>query len=167
MPTLWDMTQISQPHVRFTTSEGGGGRFEYLSHVLDTYDVKKKNKNHETTSNRSNPKQKQSSISFYFICVRQTKKKRDIGGASTAKETVSRFRALVAGISKGVESSNILVHLTSYTGHTSKNTYFLSCSACRSGSIPILAFIFSVMSSLKSKNYDIKTTLSGCFRLPN
>lgn len=42
MPTLQDMTQISQPHVRVTTSEGGGGRFAYLSHVLDTYDVEKK-----------------------------------------------------------------------------------------------------------------------------
>lgn len=42
MPTLQDMTQISQPHVWVTTSEGGGGRFAYLSHVLDTYDVEKK-----------------------------------------------------------------------------------------------------------------------------
>ena len=41
MPTLRDMAQISQCHVRFTIS-GGGGRFEHLSHVLDTYDVKKK-----------------------------------------------------------------------------------------------------------------------------
>lgn len=44
MPTLQDMTQISQPHVWFTTSEGGGGRFAYLSHVLDTYDVEKQKK---------------------------------------------------------------------------------------------------------------------------
>lgn len=61
MPTLQDMTQISQPHVWFTTSEGGGGRFAYLSHVLDTYDVEKKKK---TMKQYQTPKQRHRVIFF-------------------------------------------------------------------------------------------------------
>ena len=61
MPTLQDMTQISQPHVWFTTSEGGGGRFAYLSHVLHTYDVEKKKK---TMKQHQTPKQRHRGIFF-------------------------------------------------------------------------------------------------------
>lgn len=64
MPTLQDMTQISLPHVWFTTSEGGGGRFAYLSHVLDTYDVEKKKKTMKQHQTYQTPKQRHRGIFF-------------------------------------------------------------------------------------------------------
>lgn len=106
------MTQISQPHVWFTTSEGGGGRFAYLSHVLDTYDLEKKKKTMKQHQTYQTPKQRHRGIFFTPSESGRQSRRAIFGGASTAKERVSRFRSPVAGISKGVESSKILVHLT-------------------------------------------------------